>query len=327
MEVVRMTDRLNDAYDVLVIGGGAAGLNGALMLARSRRAVAVIDAGAPRNAPAEGVHGLLGRDGTPPGELLARGRAEVRSYGGAVVDGEVAAVRRLPEGFEVELADGRTSRARRLLVTIGLVDELPEVKGLRERWGRDVVHCPYCHGWEARDKAIGVLGTGPMAVHQALLFRQLSEDVVLFAASMPALADEQSERLAALGIRVVEGEVAAIETDEDRIVGLRMAADGEFVPREVVAVGPQVRLRAGFLGELGLVPEQHPSGLGEYLPADPTGRAQVPGVWLAGNVSDVAAQVGTAAAAGANAGAQINFDLVEEDAEAAVRARREGQAA
>ena len=320
-----MADRLDDAYDVLVIGGGAAGLSGALMLARSRRSVAVIDAGAPRNAPAEGVHGLLGRDGMPPGELLARGRAEVRSYGGAVVDGEVAAVRRLPAGFEVELADGRSSRARRLLVTIGLVDELPDVKGLRERWGRDVIHCPYCHGWEARDKAIGVLGTAPLSVHQALLFRQLSDDVVLFAATMPPLTDEQSEQLAARGIRVVEGEVAAIETAEDRIVGLRMAADGGFVPREVVTVGPLARLRAGFLAGLGLLPKQHPSGMGEYLAADPTGRAEVPGVWLAGNVADISAQVGGAAAAGATAGAQINFDLVEEETAAAVEARREAQ--
>jgi thioredoxin reductase len=323
MEVVGMTDRLNDEYDVLVIGGGAAGLSGALMLARSRRSVAVIDAGSPRNAPAEGVHGLLGRDGTPPGELLARGRAEVRSYGGAVVDGEVAAVRRRPEGFEVELADGRISRGRRLLVTIGLVDELPDVKGLRERWGRDVIHCPYCHGWEARDKAIGVLGTGPLSVHQALLFRQLSEDVVLFTGTMPTLTDEQSEQLAARGIRVVEGEVAAVETEHDRIVGVRMAADdGAFVPREVVTVGPAARLRAGFLAELGLLPKQHPSGMGEHLPADPTGRAEVPGVWLAGNVADLAAQVGAAAAAGATAGAQINFDLVDEETKAAVEARR-----
>jgi thioredoxin reductase len=325
MEVVRMTDRLNAAYDVLVIGGGAAGLSGALMLARSRRSVAVIDAGAPRNAPAEGVHGLLGRDGTPPGELLARGRAEVRSYGGSVVDGEVAAVRRRPEGFEVELADGRASRARRLLVTIGLVDELPDVKGLRERWGRDVVHCPYCHGWEARDKAIGVLGTGPLSIHQALLFRQLSEDVVLFTGTMPTLTDEQSEQLAARGIRVVEGEVAAVETADDRIAGVRMAAAGEFVPREVVAVGPTARLRAGFLAELGLLPKQHPSGMGEYLAADPAGRAEVPGVWLAGNVADLSAQVGAAAAAGATAGAQINFDLVDEETAAAVRARREAR--
>lgn len=331
-----MTDQLGDSYDVLVIGGGAAGQNGALMLARSRRSVAVIDAGSPRNAPAEAVHGLFGRDGTPPAELLARGRAEVRSYGGAVVDGEVAAVRRLggaddggnrgDEGFEVTLADGRASRARRLLVTIGLVDELPDVAGLRERWGRDVVHCPYCHGWEARDKATGVLGTSPMAVHQALLFSQLSQDVIVFAHSMPPLADDQSERLAARGIRVIEGAVAAVAVEADRIVGVRMAA-GTVVPREVIAVGPRVALRAGFLTEIGLRPKAHPSGMGEHLPADPaTGRSEVPGVWLAGNVTDPSAQVGSAAAAGAWAGAQINSDLLEQDTSRAVEELRSSAA-
>ena len=161
-------------YDVVVIGGGAAGLNGALMLARSRRSVLVVDAGAPRNAPASGVHGLLGREGTPPGELLATGRAEVRGYGGRVETGEVTGGAADGGGFAVTLADGRRVRARRLLVTTGLTDELPDVPGLRERWGREVLHCPYCHGWEVRDQAIGVLASGPMSVHQALLFRQLS---------------------------------------------------------------------------------------------------------------------------------------------------------
>src|SRR5689334_13038452 len=140
-------------YDVAVVGGGAAGLNGALMLARSRRSVAVIDAGEPRNAPAEGVHGLLGREGMPPAELLALGREEVRSYGGHVVTSRVTGAARKDDGFVLALDDGREVRARRLLVTTGLVDELPDVPGLRELWGSDVIHCPYCHGWEVRDKA------------------------------------------------------------------------------------------------------------------------------------------------------------------------------
>lgn len=317
-----MTDELRDAYDVLVVGGGAAGLNGALMLARSRRTVAVVDAGAPRNAPAGGVHGLLGRDGMPPAELLGRGRAEVRSYGGEVVEGEVSGVRRLPGAFEVELADGRTSRARRLLVTIGLVDELPEIPGLRERWGRDVIHCPYCHGWEARDRAIGIIGSGPMATHAALLFSQLSDDVTLFAHTMPALTDDQWEQMAARGVSVVDGEVVGLELADDRITGVRLA-DGTVVAREVIAVGPRAALRATFLEGIGLRPQQHPSGMGEHLPADPTGRSTVPGVWLAGNVTDLSAQVGASAAAGALAGAQINFDLVTEETNAAVAARRD----
>src|ERR1700758_3872930 len=176
-----MNDQVRDAYDVVVIGGGAAGLNGALQLARSRRSVLVVDAGQPRNRPAAAVHGLLGHDGRPPAELLARGRAEVRAYGGDVVAGEVTAVGGGGEpGFTVTLGDGRAVQARRLLVTSGLVDNLPGITGLRERWGRDVVHCPYCHGWEVRDQPIGVLASGPTSVHQALLFRQLSDDVVYF---------------------------------------------------------------------------------------------------------------------------------------------------
>lgn len=147
--------------DVVVIGGGAAGLSGALMLARSRRSVVVIDGGEPRNAPAEGVHGLLGLDGTPPAELLRRGRVEVTGYGGQVVPGTVVAAVPSADGFQITLAGGRTVRARRVLVATGLRDELPELPGLAEHWGRGVVHCPYCHGWEVRDEPIGILAVGP----------------------------------------------------------------------------------------------------------------------------------------------------------------------
>jgi len=316
-EVVGMAE-----LDVVVIGGGAAGLSGALMLARARRSVVVVDAGTPRNAPAAGVHGLLGRDGTPPAELLDRGRAEVRSYGGEIVGGEVETVERDGDRFAVRVAGGGTLRARRLLVTTGLVDELPDVPGLRERWGRDIVHCPYCHGWEVRDRAIGVLATGPMSVHQALLFRQWSADVTLFTHRAPAPDPEQAERLAARGIAVVTGEVAALEVAGDRLTGVRLA-DGTVIAREVVAVAPRMVARAGLLESLGLRAVEHPSGAGEHVPADPTGRTEVAGVWVAGNVTDLTAQVGAAAAAGAFAAAQINVDLVTEETDAAVAAYRD----
>ena len=317
-----VTDQLSDSYDVVVIGGGAAGLSGALMLARSRRSVLVIDAGAPRNAPAAGVHGLLARDGIPPTALLERGRAEVRGYGGQVIPGEVGAVARDDTGFVVALADGRTVRARRLLVATGLVDELPDVPGLRARWGRDVVHCPYCHGWEVRDQAIGVLASGPLAVHQALLFRQLSADVTLFSHTMPPPTDEEAEQLAARGIRVVPGEVASLEIVEDRLAGVRLS-DGTGVSREVLAVSPRMVARAGLLAALGLRPAEHPSGGGEYIPSDASGRTEVPGLWVAGNVTDLSAQVGNAAAAGATAAAHINAELVAEETRQAVAARRD----
>ncbi|WP_340562449.1 NAD(P)/FAD-dependent oxidoreductase [Streptomyces sp. GSL17-111] len=316
-----MTEELSDSYDVVVLGGGAAGLSGALMLARARRYVLVLDAGAPRNAPAEGVHGLLGREGVPPGELLRRGREEVGRYGGRVVSAEVLAVTREADGFRVTPAAGPTVRARRVLVATGLVDGLPHVPGLRERWGRDVLHCPYCHGWEVRDRALGVLGCGPLSVHQALLLRQWSDDVLFLPHTMPPPSGEEAERLAARGVRVVPGEVTSVEVAEDRLVGVRLG-DGTRVGRDALAVAPRMEARAAFLAGLGLKPVEHPSGAGEHLPVDATGRTDVPGVWAAGNVTDLSAQVGGAAAAGAAAAAQINADLVAEETRRAVEAHR-----
>jgi thioredoxin reductase len=221
----------------------------------------------------------------------------------------------------VALANGRSVRTRRLLVTTGLVDELPDVPGVRERWGRDVLHCPYCHGWEVRDRAIGVLASGPMSAHQALLFRQLSDDVIYFSHRMPP-TDEQAEELASRGIRLVDGEVASLVVAEDRITGVQLRGGGVF-DREVLVVSTRMIARARFLADLGLQPTEHPSGLGEHINADATGRTDVAGVWVAGNVTDLAAQVGSSAAAGALAAAQINADLVYEETRRALEAYRE----
>jgi thioredoxin reductase len=312
---------IKESYDVVVVGGGPAGLNGALMLARSRRDVLVVDAGNPRNAPAHAVHGLFAREGTPPRELVARGREEVRSYGGTVVDGEVVGAQRAGDVLEVLLADGRRTRARRLLVTRGLVDVLPVVPGLRERWGRDVLHCPYCHGWEVRDQAVGVLAVNHMVVHQALLFHQLTDDLTVFL-HRSTLEPEDAEMLQALGIRLVDGEVTGLTVEADRLAGVRLA-DGTVVARDAVVVATSMRANTAFLDGVGLRAVAHPSGVGEHVPADPTGRTEVPGVWVAGNVTDLTAQVGASAAAGALAGAALNADLALEDARRAVdRLRR-----
>src|SRR3954447_4066758 len=239
-----------DTHDVVVIGGGAAGLNGALLLARSRRKVLVIDSGLPRNAPAEGVHGLLGHDGVPPAELLERGRDEVRRYGGHVVTGEVANVTPRGDEFLVSLSDGRSLKARRILVTAGLVDELPDISGLRERWGRDVLHCPYCHGWEVRDQRIGVLANGPRSVHQALLFRQLTDDITYFTNDTP-LTNDEAEQLQARGVGVTETPIRGLEVTDDRLTGVRVA-DDSLVPVDAFAVMPHMVARATFLAGLGL---------------------------------------------------------------------------
>ncbi|MFF3563651.1 NAD(P)/FAD-dependent oxidoreductase [Streptomyces sp. NPDC002574] len=306
------------AWDVVVVGGGAAGLSGALTLARVRRSVLVIDAGEPRNAPAAAAHGLLGRDGIAPLELLRKGREEVASYGGRVVTGSVTAIQRDGDGFVVECGDGRRVTARRVLVTSGLVDELPDVPGLAERWGRDVVHCVFCHGWEARDTPIGVLGS----FHQALLFRQLSRDVTLFLHTGTDLTSDQWEQLAGLGVGVVEGTVDGLEADEaHRLAGVRLTS-GHVVPVRVLAVAPRFTARASFLGGLGLAVREHPAGFGEQLTVDAFGFTGVDGVWAAGNVSDLMAGVPAAAAAGTTAAAAIVMDLLTADARAAARARR-----
>ncbi len=316
-----MTDNKTNEYDVVVVGGGAAGLSAALVLGRSRRSVAVVDSGQPRNAPAAGVHGFLTRDGMPPSELVRVGRMEVQGYGGHLITAEVEAVGRDGDRITVQLAGGRTLSARRLLVATGLVDELPAVPGLRERWGTDVLHCPYCHGWEVRDRPIAVLASSPMSVHQTLMFRQLSDDVVYLAHLVPP-TPEQEEQLRARGIRIVAQPVTGMEIVSGRLAGVRLA-DGTVVPCEAVAVATYMRARAGFLSGVGLIPVEHPSGIAEHLPSDGSGRTDAPGVWVAGNVTEPSAQVGSAAAAGAGAAGQINADLVMEDTRLAVEARRE----
>ncbi|HEY7489416.1 MAG TPA: methyltransferase domain-containing protein [Streptosporangiaceae bacterium] len=314
---------MTQKFDVAVLGGGAAGLSGAVVLGRARRSVVVVDAGSPRNAPAEAVHGFLSRDGISPLELVEIGRAEVKRYGGLVLPATAVVARRTDDGlgggFEVSLDDGQSIAARRLLVTTGLADQLPDVTGVAERWGRDVVHCPYCHGWEVRDQPVGVLATNAeWAVHQALLFRQLTPEVIFFQHAAPALTDQQAAELTAWGIDVVTGPVESLEVTDDRITGLRLA-DGTVVACSVVVVAPRLVANSGVLTGLGLEPTAHPMGIGESIAADPTGLTEVPGVWVAGNVTDVMAQVVSSAAGAVAAAAAINADLIAEDTRLTVR--------
>ncbi|WP_329026261.1 NAD(P)/FAD-dependent oxidoreductase [Streptomyces sp. NBC_00690] len=317
------SDKLpSETVDAVVIGGGAAGLNGALMLGRSRRSVVVIDSGTPRNAPADGVHGLLGLDGIPPAELLHRGREEVRGYGGLVVNGEVNSVARAASTtagdprFTVTLTDGRTVTARRLLIATGLRDVLPDVRGLAEHWGHGVVHCPYCHGWEVRDEPIGVLAVNAASVHHALLFRQLTDDLVYFTHGTE-LDEPTRGRFAARNIRIDDTPVAEVMADEEGdIAGVRLT-DGRFVSRRVLAVATKMQARTEGLDGLGLPLEDVPGGMGRRFASGTAGTTEVPGVWVAGNVTDPTAQVGASAAAGALAGAHINADLAVADTEAA----------
>jgi thioredoxin reductase len=285
-----------NSYDVVVVGAGAAGLNAALVLTRARRSVAIVDAGSPRNAPAGHLHGFLSRDGMPPLELLAAGRAEVAGYGGRFISSTVTAI---SPGFVVTLADGSELKARRILVATGLRDSLPEIPGIEELWGTDVVVCPYCHGYEVADRPLGVIGPP----EYALLVRQWSSDVVYFA---PTLAVPERSRLVARDIRIVEGTVARLAIEDSRLRGVEMT-DGRHIAREALFVKTAFVHQDSLLEPLGYEPTQ----------TAPGGQTNIPGIWVAGNVANPMATLIQAAAEGAGAASMINFDLVQADADAA----------
>ena len=296
-----------NTFDVIILGGGAAGLSAATALGRFRRRVLLIDDGTPRNAPASGVHNFLTRDGIDPHELQGIGREQAAAYGVEFVD---EAIETVEPGFVV---NGRYS-ASRLIVATGGIDVLPDIPGLAERWGRDVIHCPYCHGWEVRDRAIGILGTHQRVSHIALLFRQLSDDVTVFLDV--DLPEEEKRLLAARGIRVIEQAVIAVNAPDDALRSVTLA-DGSTHPIDALAVASRVEARADFLAPIGLTPVEHPSGAATHIPVDAMGLTSVAGVYAAGNVSDPMAQVVTSAGQGLMAAAALNGELVMAEARAA----------
>ncbi|MDN5815935.1 MAG: NAD(P)/FAD-dependent oxidoreductase [Yaniella sp.] len=300
------TEHLEANWDVAIVGGGSAGLSAALTLARARRSVLVIDSGTPRNAPAAAVHGLLGHESINPSQLLAKGRAEASSYGAKIVDavvGEASGI--AEEGFILRLDNGTTQRAGQVLVATGVRDDLPAIPGLADRWGRDVVHCPYCHGWEIRDQRIGLIATGPMSAMQAILFHQWSADLCFFLNDIE-IPTEQLDKLRALNVRVVPGSVQGIEVTNDQLTGA-LLHDGTSVPLDALAVPTQIHARLDGLTGLALGTTENAMGVSVHV--DEAGRTSVPGVWAAGNVMGPWMQVSEAVANGARVAMTINTEL------------------
>ncbi|WP_410600447.1 NAD(P)/FAD-dependent oxidoreductase [Amycolatopsis sp. lyj-90] len=298
-----MLGTMSNEFDVVIIGGGVAGLSAALVLGRARRKVAVIDGGTPRNAPAAHAQGFLTRDGIPPKELLGIGRDEVRGYGVELIDD---VVHRLRHDKAVELASGRVVSGRRIVMTTGLADELPDVPGVAERFGTDVLHCPYCHGWEVRDQRFGVLATSEKSVHQALIVWQWSKDLTFFAHTQEISADDRA-KLTGLGIRIVDGKVSELAVENDRLAGVRLV-DGDLVERDVVFVGPKFVPHDRLLAQLGCARTED-----GFVAVDAQGRTNVDGVWAAGNVVDPMAQLVVAAGDAYRMATALNFGLVLED--------------
>ena len=299
---------MSNTWEVIVVGGGVAGLSAALMLGRARRRVLVIDAGAPRNRFADAMHGVLGNEGVNPADLLARGRREIDLYGVEIATGSIERVTEQDSSLTVDLHDGTRLSARALVVASGMTDELPDVPGLGERWGTTVLHCPYCHGWEVRGRRLGVLGVSPMSLHQAQLIRQWSEDVVLFAA--PGLLDDtMTARLRSRDVRIV-GPAAEVLGEGTGITGVR-TADGHVVAVDALFSASVPRPHDDFL--VGLALDRVDTPVGSFLAVDAVGRTSSPRIWAAGNVVNPAATVPVSAGAGNSVGGAVNMALVAED--------------
>lgn len=310
------------SWDVIIVGGGSAGLSAALMLGRARRRVLVVDAGEPRNRFASHMHGVLGRDGWSPLDLLAAGREEVERYGVVVESTDVATASLTTDssttgGFEVVLSTGDRHRARRMLVATGQRDELPDILGLAEQWGTGAVVCPYCDAWEVRDRRIAVLGTSAMSPQQAQLLRQWSADVTYFVNGVELPADAYAG-LVARGIAIETREVTRIIADEDgRLGGIRLA-DCTDLAVDSIFLHPLPVPNDAVLRQLGVTTTEQ-QGV-DWVSVDTEGRTSVPGLWAAGNVTSARTSVPIASAAGNLAGATINADLVAEEIRTAVAA-------
>jgi thioredoxin reductase len=301
--------------DVVIVGGGPAGLSAALLLGRARRRVLVCDAGAPRNAPVAHLHGFLSRDGLPPGELGRIGREQLGAYGSVElrqVQVEAAGTASDGEGFAVTLADGTREAARRLLLATGVVDELPAIDGLAGLWGRGVFNCPYCDGWEVRDQPLAVLGADQRALQLALHLTGWSDDVVWCSnGPLPAPLEEAGRApLAARGVRLQQEPIVRLEGTDGQLKRVVFASGGPL-ERRAAFLHPPTRQRSDLPGQLGCtLLEDGSVSVGDF------GQTSVPGLFAAGDMARrptmpvPGAQVVIAAAEGAIAAVAIDQDLV-----------------
>jgi len=289
--------------DAIVIGGSYAGLSAALQLARARRRVLVIDAGVRRNRFASASHGFLGQDGRAPGDIAADGRAQLLAYPNVRwLDGTAAQAVAEGDGFRVSTSDGRTERARKLVLATGVVDELPAIEGLSERWGRGVFHCPYCHGYELGNGRIGVLAVGALSIHHALMLPDWG--VTTFFLNDAFVPDEgQRAALAARGVTVEAGAVARlVDTATVELCdGRRFVMDGLFTASRTHIASPVA-------AQLGCAMDEGPTGA--FIRTDAMQATSVPGVYACGDAARAAGNVAISVGAGAMAGAAAHQSLM-----------------
>jgi len=303
---------IESPHDAIVIGGSFAGLSAAMQLARARRPVCVVDAGAPRNRFAAHSHGFFAQDGTPPFELIAAARERLQAYPSVrFVDGRAVDARRVDDDtgggqrFTVSLDDGSTLAARRLLLAVGVQDVLPEIDGLQPRWGTSVLHCPYCHGYEFGGQRLGVLYASPESVHHALLIADWGPATLLLNGN--AIDDASSELLRQHGVAVEPAVVSGLEGPLPHLAGVRLA-EGRLLPLEAMFIAPRVRIAAPLASALGCEIVDGP--IGSMLRVDELKMTSVPGVYAAGDAAQMRHNATLASADGVLAGVALHRSLV-----------------
>lgn len=297
-------NRDENAVDVAIIGGSNAGLSAALTLGRSRRRVVVLDDSHPRNAPADHTHNFYTQDGTPPDELRRIGREQLAPYDVHFLNTRVSRAGGSKGRFHLELTDGSTLLASRLLLATGVSDDLPPIPGLRDVWGTSAFTCPYCHGWEVRDTPLAVLGGSAFDYDYARFIQNWSDDLVLISSESMHLTDAQRTDLETRGIRVIESHVTEFERQGRKLIALRLS-DGQRLTRNAVFVHPPTSLRGDLHEQLGcaLNPE------GSLLKINDMGETSVPGIYAAGDIVTMASIV-MAAASGTRAAAALNHEFI-----------------
>ncbi|UYV16693.1 NAD(P)/FAD-dependent oxidoreductase [Porphyrobacter sp. ULC335] len=295
--------------DAVVIGGSFAGLSAALQLARARRSVCVIDAGAPRNRFADASHGILGHDGKSPQTMVAEARAQLQRYPTVqMLEGVATSAEAMADGFEVGLADGISLHAARLVLAFGISDVLPEIPGLAGRWGKSVLHCPYCHGFEYGGRRLGVLQTMPVSAHQALLIADWGPTTLfLNGADMPDATMQL--QLARRGVAIEPRPIAGL-CGEDAALSSLTLADGHEVPIDALYLAPRSRLNSPIAAQLGCVLDDGP--FGAIIRTDAAKLTSVPGVYAAGDAARAPHNASWAAADGVTAGISLHQSLVFE---------------
>lgn len=294
-------------HDAIIVGGSFAGLSAATYIARGRRSVAIIDTGSPRNRFAAEAHGFLAQDGIPPREILATARRQVAAYPTVTfVDGEATGAARTPDGFAVTLASGDVLDGAKLVLAFGISDELPAIPGLAERWGRSVLHCPYCHGFEVSGRRLGVLSVSPVSIHQAMLISEWGPTTFyLNGASEPDAAG-----LAQLSRRKIAVEPAPIKTlhgDGSRLSAIEFE-DGRLSDVEALYLGPRTRLNSPIAAQLGCALDE--GKFGPVVRTDGMKQTTVADVYAAGDITRDAHNVTWAAADGVTAGTAVHRALI-----------------